>query len=92
VLTRLKRAAPPYALLLPSVVVLLAFLAAPFVSLFYFALRETSLAGSSSFVGLDNFYFLQEDHLRSAASGAEKVRGSSNLRRDRRAGHAGRDG
>ncbi|MQA85649.1 MAG: ABC transporter permease subunit [Streptosporangiales bacterium] len=52
------RRALPYLLLLPSVALLLAFFAAPFVSLFYFALRRLDLTGVSRFVGLDNFGIL----------------------------------
>jgi multiple sugar transport system permease protein len=46
---------PPYLLLLPSVVLLVAFFAVPLVSLFYYGLREVDLSGRSEYVGGDNF-------------------------------------
>jgi len=48
----------PYLLLLPSVLVLVVFLAWPLGSIFYFCLRETPLSGASEFVGLANFSLL----------------------------------
>lgn len=48
----------PYALLLPSVALLLAFFAAPFLSLFYFSLNQVELGGDSTFVGVANFAYL----------------------------------
>ena len=47
-----------YLLLAPLVIVLIAFLAIPFFSLFYFGLQKTELSGGTSFVGLDNFRLL----------------------------------
>jgi multiple sugar transport system permease protein len=47
-----------YVLLAPLVLLLLSFLAVPFVSLFYFGLRKTEASGASTFVGLDNFRLL----------------------------------
>jgi len=55
---QLRRNALPYALLAPLLLILLAFLAFPFVSLFYFGLRQTDLSGVSTFVGLKNFNIL----------------------------------
>jgi multiple sugar transport system permease protein len=54
----LRRNALPYALLAPLVVILLAFFAFPFFSLFVFALERTDLNGTSTFTGLRNFIIL----------------------------------
>ncbi len=54
----LRRNALPYALLAPLVVILLAFFAFPFFSLFVFALEHTDLSGVSTFTGLRNFMIL----------------------------------
>ncbi len=54
----IRRNALPYALLAPLVIILLAFLAFPFISLFYFGLRRTDLTGVSTFIGLGNFRIL----------------------------------
>jgi multiple sugar transport system permease protein len=54
----LRRNALPYALLAPLVVILLAFFAFPFFSLFVFALERTDLNGVSTFTGLRNFMIL----------------------------------
>ncbi len=48
----------PYLLLAPLVIILLVFLVFPFVSLFYYGLRQTDLSGASTFVGLKNFTIL----------------------------------
>ena len=53
-----RRSALPYALLAPLVILLLAFLAFPFISLFYYGLQRTDLSGVSSFIGLGNFKIL----------------------------------
>jgi multiple sugar transport system permease protein len=45
----------PYLLLLPAVTLLVGLFAAPFASLFVYALRTTDLSGESTFVGLANF-------------------------------------
>jgi multiple sugar transport system permease protein len=47
-----------YLLLAPLVLLLVTFLAVPFVSLFYFGLRKTDFSGVSTFVGLGNFRLL----------------------------------
>lgn len=48
----------PYVLLLPSVTLLIAFFAAPFLSLFYFSLNRVELGGESTFIGVGNFLYL----------------------------------
>lgn len=53
-----RHGALPYALLAPLVILLLAFLAFPFISLFYYGLQRTDLSGVSSFIGLGNFKIL----------------------------------
>lgn len=55
---QMQRNALPYVLLAPLVIILLAFLVFPFISLFYFGLRRTELTGVSTFVGLKNFVIL----------------------------------
>jgi multiple sugar transport system permease protein len=54
----LRRHGLAYLLLAPLVTLLVAFLAVPFVSLFYFGLRKTDFSGVSTFVGLGNFRLL----------------------------------
>ena len=44
-----------YILLAPIVILLVAFMAAPFASLLYYGVHETSLDGTVNFVGLGNF-------------------------------------
>jgi ABC-type sugar transport system permease subunit len=53
-----RRNALPYLLLSPTVILLVAFLAVPFFSLFYYGVHKTSLQGVSTFNGLDNFAIL----------------------------------
>lgn len=48
----------PYALLSPTLIILIVFLAFPFFSLFYYGVHKTELNGTSTFVGLDNFKLL----------------------------------
>jgi multiple sugar transport system permease protein len=48
----------PYLLLAPTVILLVAFLAIPFFSLFFYAVHKTSLSGVSTFTGLGNFKIL----------------------------------
>src|SRR5215208_119497 len=45
-------------LLAPLVLILVAFLAIPFISLFYLALQKIDFSGTSTFVGLDNYRIL----------------------------------
>jgi multiple sugar transport system permease protein len=54
----MRRHALAYAFIAPLVFLLIAFLAIPFLSLFYFGLRRTELSGSSTFTGLGNFVIL----------------------------------
>jgi ABC-type sugar transport system permease subunit len=55
----------PYLLLLPAAVLLIGLYGAPFVSLFYYAVRDVPLAGPASYVGLDNLrQLLGEQHFR----------------------------
>jgi multiple sugar transport system permease protein len=54
----IRRNALPYALMAPLAVILLAFFAFPFFSLFVFALERTDLNGTSTFSGLRNFIIL----------------------------------
>jgi multiple sugar transport system permease protein len=51
----------PYLLLAPLVIILVAFLAFPFVSLFYYGFQRTELGGGTSFVGLRNFVILMKE-------------------------------
>jgi ABC-type sugar transport system permease subunit len=53
-----RKHALAYLLLAPLVTILVAFLAVPFVSLFYFGLRKTDVSGVSTFVGLNNYVIL----------------------------------
>jgi len=53
-----ERKALPYLLLAPLIILLVAFLAFPFVSLFYYGLHKVDLSGSTSFSGLGNFRIL----------------------------------
>ena len=53
-----RKNALPYLLLSPTVILLVAFLAVPFFSLFYYGVHKTSLQGVSTFNGLDNFGIL----------------------------------
>ena len=53
-----RKYAFPYLLLSPTVILLVAFLAIPFFSLFYYGVHKTSLQGVSTFNGLDNFNIL----------------------------------
>jgi len=48
----------PYSLLSPTVILLAAFLAIPFFSLFYYGVHKTDLQGVSTYVGLNNFVIL----------------------------------
>lgn len=54
----LRRNALPYILLLPLVVILISFLAIPFISLIYYSLQRTELGVGNVFVGLANFNIL----------------------------------
>lgn len=53
-----RKNALPYLLLSPTAILLVAFLAIPFFSLFYYGVHKTSLQGASTFNGLDNFAIL----------------------------------
>jgi multiple sugar transport system permease protein len=53
-----RRNALPYLLLAPTAILLVAFLAIPFFSLFFYAVHKTSLSGVSTFTGLGNFKIL----------------------------------
>jgi len=53
-----RRHALAYLLLAPLVLLLVAFLAIPFISLFYLALQKIDFSGTSTFVGLDNYQIL----------------------------------
>lgn len=53
-----RKNALPYLLLAPTVILLVAFLAIPFFSLFFYAVHKTSLSGVSTFTGLGNFKIL----------------------------------
>jgi multiple sugar transport system permease protein len=53
-----RKNALAYLLLSPTAVLLVAFLAVPFFSLFYYGVHKTSLQGVSTFNGLDNFNIL----------------------------------
>jgi multiple sugar transport system permease protein len=55
---QIQRNRLPYVLLAPLVIILLAFLIWPFISLFYYGLRQTELSGDSTFIGLKNFSIL----------------------------------
>lgn len=58
-----RRHALAYIMLAPLVLILIAFLAIPFVSLFYLSLRKVDFSGVSTFVGLGNFtILLNESH------------------------------
>src|SRR5690242_4982338 len=54
----MRRNTLPYLLLAPLVIILLAFFAFPFFSLFVFGLQRTELNGTSTFIGLRNFVIL----------------------------------
>lgn len=51
----------PYSLLSPTVILLAAFLAVPFFSLFYYGVHKTDLQGVSTYVGLNNFLLLVQE-------------------------------
>jgi ABC-type sugar transport system permease subunit len=53
-----RRYRQPYVLLLPTLILLLAFLFWPMVSLLWFGLRKTELNGTSQFTGLANYQLL----------------------------------
>lgn len=53
-----RKHALPYALLSPTLIILIAFLAFPFISLFYYGVHKVELNGTSTFNGLDNFQVL----------------------------------
>jgi ABC-type sugar transport system permease subunit len=53
-----RKHALAYLLLAPLILILVAFLAVPFISLFYLALRKVDFSGVSTFVGLGNFVIL----------------------------------
>jgi len=55
---KVERKALPYLLLAPLIILLVAFLAFPFVSLFYYGLHKVELNGATSFSGLGNFRIL----------------------------------
>ena len=57
----LRKYALPYSLLSPTVILLAAFLAVPFFSLFYYGVHKTDLQGVSTFVGLNNFIILIQE-------------------------------
>ena len=57
----MRKHALPYTLLAPSVVLLIAFLAIPFFSLFYYGIHKTDLSGASTFTGLGNFRLLFQE-------------------------------
>jgi ABC-type sugar transport system permease subunit len=62
---RRRRHVLPYVLLAPTAVLLIGLYGAPFVSLFYYALRNYSLSGASKYVGFGNLTGLfQEDRFR----------------------------
>ena len=48
----------PYLLLAPTTILLIAFLAVPFFSLFYYGVHKTDLQGVSTYTGLNNFRVL----------------------------------
>lgn len=51
----------PYLLLSPTVILLVAFLAVPFFSLFYYGVHKTDLQGVSTYTGLNNFRVLIQE-------------------------------
>ena len=53
-----RKYALPYLLLSPTVILLIAFLAVPFFSLFYYGVHKTDLQGVSTYTGLNNFILL----------------------------------
>jgi len=53
-----EKKALPYLLLAPLIILLVAFLAFPFVSLFYYGLHKVDLSGAASYSGLRNFVIL----------------------------------
>jgi multiple sugar transport system permease protein len=57
-LQKARKNALPYLLLSPTVILLVAFLAIPFFSLFFYSVHKTSLSGVSTFTGLGNFNIL----------------------------------
>jgi len=56
-----RKNALPYTLLFPTGVLLIAFLAIPFFSLFYYSLQKTDLSGAYTFIGLGNFTLLFQE-------------------------------
>ena len=56
-----RKNALPYTLLFPTGVLLIAFLAIPFFSLFYYGVHKTDLSGASTFTGLGNFTLLFQE-------------------------------
>lgn len=57
-LQTVRRNALPYLLLAPTAILLVAFLAVPFFSLFFYGVHKTDLQGVSTFTGLGNFNIL----------------------------------
>lgn len=59
ILRNVRKHSVPYLMLLPTMILLLSFLAVPFVTLFYYSVSETNLTGGVvALVGLQNFKIL----------------------------------